>query len=179
MIRAVAICLALASPAGAQTFEEAVRINFMAAFELCFADHPSSDAKVAAFQQAGFSFSRQTGETAPGFYEYTDTFAAPAGTARVSFYHGQTAPSCTAISDHLGVFEAAQMIADWTAQRFPGRFTLHQAGTNFRGRTLDCPLFIEAGDRTGLPFEIFFGTPQGGGTCADNTSVTATPGRFP
>ena len=179
MLRPLLLALALAAGAApAQTFDEAVRANVMLAFELCFADQPSPEARVAAFRGAGFTHTRETEQTAPGFFDIHDRFAAPAETARVMFYHGQTAPSCTVFSDHVGAFDAAKMVDQWINQRFPGRFVDQPPGTVVHGRTTECPRFTEAASG-GLPFEILFVPTVGGGSCADNRTVSTTPGRFP
>ena len=169
----------LAAPAGAQTFEDAVQANILLGVELCMRETGSTAASVAAFQAAGFTYEREDTYSGGTLFETFHRFAAPADTARVELYEGQTAPYCRTQSDHMGAMDMAQILNGWLAQRYPGRFAFRPIGTMVWGSPAQCPSFVDARDTSGLPYEILIGPAADAATCQENRTVSVTPGRFP
>ena len=118
-----ALVLAIAAaPAGAQSFDEAVRANLTLALQLCLAQTGSTQATVNAFAAAGFAYSwRGT----PGV-DIWHQFAAPAGTVTAELYDGQMAPNCDVMSNHIGTGAAVPLVGALLAQLYPGRFVMEQ-----------------------------------------------------
>ncbi|TCP39958.1 hypothetical protein [Rhodovulum marinum] len=107
--------LALAAPAKAQTFEEAVRANMGLGLRLCLAGGGDMAAWVASFRAAGFAERVEW----QGNGDTTHHFTAPADTATVELYYGQMPEECTVTTAHMGVTRAAQVLDEVVPQVFP------------------------------------------------------------
>ena len=119
MIRTALILAVIASPAHAQSFDEAVRQNVALAVSIC-AQHVGEPTRArTALEAAGFAYGGFDGSLDDATHRYT----APAGTAEVLVYQGQMAPDCRIETQHLGPTDAGRIAGGVLQGVMPGRFT--------------------------------------------------------
>ncbi len=150
MIRLLAILTALAGQAQAQTLDEAVRQNVALGISIC-AQHVGEPARARAMlMSAGYAY---LGFEGPA-QDATHRYRAPAETADVLVYDGQTAPSCNVESSHLTPAQAGEIAGGVLQGVTPGRFA-PVAG--------ECPGWSEIGRP--LPLVIGVSDLGNGGGC--------------
>lgn len=115
MIRAAILVSLAALPAGAQSFDAAVRANVALAIELCLRNMPLVDEARAAFAEAGFTHTIEDF----GGGEVIHWYAAPADTANVAIVPGGPATECRVTTGHMGVTEAVAFAGAVAQDRFP------------------------------------------------------------
>ena len=110
-----AICLG--SPALAQTFDEAVRINLALGVQLCTQRVAGVENRVDMFRAAGFS---ERVERTNVNSDTTHYFTAPAETVLVELYYGEMPEECSVSTNHLGVTGASEVLDAAIPRLFPG-----------------------------------------------------------
>ena len=152
MIRIALLLAALATPASGQSFDEAVRQNVALAISICAQHLGNPPQALSALTTAGFAFQGTEGPANDETYIYQ----APAGTATVRVYYGQTAPDCQIETRHLGPADAGAIVGGVLQGVLPGKFALRPA---------QCPVWSEVGRQ--IPFEIGVSDRGNGGGCAE------------
>lgn len=109
--------LFLGSPAPAQTFDEAVRINLALGTQLCTQRVPGVETRVSMFRAAGFS---ERVERTTVNSDTTHYFTAPAETVLVELYYGEMPEECSVSTNHLGVTGASEVLDLVMPQLYPG-----------------------------------------------------------
>lgn len=165
MIARIAMALALvgATPAAAQTAEEALRTNTAVALNLCISSFPSIEANLAAFRTAGFS---ETVERSSGNSDTTHTFTGPNGMVVAELYYGEMAPDCR-VRTQMGVTAASEVL-DWIVPQVrPGyaREVTLGAPDPATGRPAECVRYVEQG--RAIPFVIGVGADTQSVECAE------------
>ena len=123
MIRAAALLLALAAPATAQTFPEAVRLNAALATSLCLDAMLTGSAPAPLFTSAGFTYRAiDRGVNSNGVKLGLDHyFDAPADTAKAEVVNPNTHPGlCQVLTTHMTEAEFSQVVAGVIFRKHPG-----------------------------------------------------------
>lgn len=152
MIRAALLFTALAAPAHAQSFDEAVRQNVALAVSICARHVGDPPQALSALTTAGFAFLGTEGPANDETYIYE----APAGTATIRVYYGQMAPDCQVETRHLGPAETGAIVGGVLQGVLPGKFA---------PRPAECPVWSEIGRQ--IPFEVGVSDRGNGGGCAE------------
>lgn len=111
-----------AAAARSQTFQDAVRANFVLATDLCLNVMIQLTLPATAFSTAGFTYkSVDRGVNQYGIHRgYDHYFDAPADTARAEVDDpNRIAGLCYAFTAHLSLPEASQLVAGLITQRYP------------------------------------------------------------
>ncbi len=106
----------------AQTFQDAVRANFVLATDLCLSVMIQRTLPATAFGTAGFTYQTvDRGVNQYGIHRgYDHYFDAPAETARAEVDDpNRIAGLCYAFTAHLSLPEASQLVAGLITQRYP------------------------------------------------------------
>lgn len=106
LVRIMAL-LSLASPAAAQTFDEAVRANFGLGVQLCLSGGGDMEAWAGQFRTAGFA---ERVERSSENSDTTHYFTAPADTVTVELYYGEQPEYCSVATQHMGVTDASAIL---------------------------------------------------------------------
>ena len=161
----LATCVALAGPvpAGAQTFEEAVRANLSLGLRLCLAGGSDMAAWAQGFRNAGYA---ERIEASGG--DTTHFFSAPAETAEVELYYGQMPEHCIVSTTHLGVTDAAAVLDQVVPALYPGyvRKVTQGAVNPATGQPAQCVRYEDPANPIGHVIGVL---PKDTGTdCTDN-----------
>ncbi|MGC9420546.1 MAG: hypothetical protein ACP5EN_16405 [Rhodovulum sp.] len=159
--------LALAAPAKAQTFEEAVRENMALGLRLCLSGGSDMQAWANMFRAAGFA---ERVERSSGNSDTTHFFTAPAGTAEVELYYGELPEHCVVRTDHMGVTDASALLDQIVPQIYPGFVRrIDQGPPNpATGQPAICVRYEDPANPIGLVVGV--STPVTGGCTEDGRS---------